>query len=279
MRLALLASALLSVVALGLSPLTSNAASNDVSPIRSVYLRPPAGAPRDQPLQVLIALHGMGGDGQTFAQPLIEQADSNGWLIVAPTIAYGDWTDANQVAREDPLLIRSLLEYVDSIPQRSGYQVRSEVLLLGHSRGAQLAHRFAEFRPDRVLGVAALSAGTYTLPASGMSFPFGMKGLAFDAGRFDDVPFWLGVGGEDTNPADLPHQWDKLEGSTRVQRAQSFEAALHDLGVHAVLRVFGGATHDLTSEMRTSAMSFLQHVATCSRAESLGRLSASAIPL
>jgi pimeloyl-ACP methyl ester carboxylesterase len=283
-RLAILLG-VLTLLALGW-PSASLAAGPDAAslvgtPIRSVYFRPPAGAAGDRPVQVLIALHGMGGDGEIFSRDLIEQADKYGWAIVAPTIAYGDWTDAAQVAREDPILIRALLDYVDRIPERSGLQVRPEVLLLGHSRGAQLAHRFAEFRPDRVLAVAALSAGTYTLPGSAMGFPYGLKDLAsynaghaFDASRFDDVSFWLGVGGDDNNPADLPHQWDGLEGSTRVQRAQAFGAALHDLNVHAQLRVFSGATHDLTSDMRVSACSFLSRVASAPRSAALGPLAA-----
>jgi pimeloyl-ACP methyl ester carboxylesterase len=285
-RLAILLSCL-ALVMLAMSwPSAALAAGPDTAsvvgaPIRSVYFRPPAGAPSDRPLQVLIALHGMGGDGEVFSRDLTDQADKYGWAIVAPTIAYGDWTDPTQVAREDPLVIRALLDYVDRIPERTGWQVRPEVLLLGHSRGAQLAHRFAEFRPDRVLGVAALSAGTYTLPTSGMGFPYGLTDLAsynaghgFDASRFDDVPFWLGVGGEDNNPADLPHQWDHLEGSTRVQRAQTFESALHELNVHAQLRVYSGASHDLTSDMRISACGFLSRVATAPRSAAVGRLAA-----
>jgi pimeloyl-ACP methyl ester carboxylesterase len=263
----------------------TDAANLAGTPIRSVYFRAPTNAPPDRPLQVLIALHGMGGDGQVFGSELADQADRYGWAIVAPTITYGDWMDPAQVAREDPVLIRALLEYVDTIPQQSGWQVRPEVLLLGHSRGAQLAHRFAEFRPDRVLGVAALSAGTYTLPSSGMTFPFGLTDLArynagqgFDASRFDDVPFWVGVGGEDTNPADLPRQWDRLEGSTRLQRAQVFESALHALNVHAQLRVFSGTQHDLTGDMRTSACNFLNRVASAPRSEVLGRLAAAPSP-
>jgi poly(3-hydroxybutyrate) depolymerase len=256
------------------------------TPIRSVYLRPPASARKDQPLQVLLALHGMGAEGESFSSGLTDQADKYGWLVVAPTIIYGDWTDPAQVTREDPLLIRALIDYLDHIPERTGWQVRPEVLLLGHSRGAQLAHRFAEFRPDRVLGVAALSAGTYTLPGSGMGFPYGLEDLArynagkeFDASRFDDVPFWLGVGGDDTNPTDLPRQWDRLEGTTRLQRAQTFESALRELRVHAQLRVFSGAKHELTSDMRISACSFLNRVASGPRSAVLGRLAASPSPL
>ena len=237
------------------------------TPIRSVYIRPPQGAtpadPNSKPLQVLLALHGMGSNGEEFSRDLIEQADHYHWLIVAPTIAYGNWMDPSVVAREDPLLIKALSDYVDQLPQLTGFKVRRQMLVLGHSRGAQLAHRFAEFRPDRVLAVAALSAGTYTLPSSTGSFPYGIKdlaqyaGRAFDAAGFEGVQFWVGVGGQDTNPADLPRQWDAYEGTTRLQRAQAFEAAMQKMGASSVLRVFGDARHEVTGEMRTAACQFL----------------------
>ena len=237
--------------------------------IRSVYLRmPQRGATPGKPLQILLALHGMGGNGESFSRELVEQADKYGWLLIAPTIEYGDWTKPDLVAREDPLLISALSDYLDQVPQVAATPVRRMVLVLGHSRGAQLAHRFAEFRPDRVLAVAALAAGTYTLPLStgpegNMSFPFGVKDLAqyggrpFDPARFGAVQFWVGVGGQDTNPADLPRQWDKYEGTTRLQRAQAFEAAMRQLGASAVLRVFKDAKHEVTSEMRLDACTFL----------------------
>src|SRR5205085_6400354 len=135
----------------------------------------------------LVALHGMGGTGEEFSKDLVEQADRYGWMIVAPTIDYGDWTKPEIVAREEPVLIRALSDYVDQLPQLTGMPVRHMLLLIGHSRGAQLAHRFAEFRPERVLAVAALSAGTYTLPQGTLSFPFGVKDLAQYAGRAFDA--------------------------------------------------------------------------------------------
>jgi pimeloyl-ACP methyl ester carboxylesterase len=239
------------------------------TPIRSVYIRPPRGATTaTRPLQVLLALHGMGGTGEDFSKDLVEQADKYGWLLVAPTIDYGDWKNPSVVAREDPVLIRALADYLEQLPQLTGFQTRRMLLILGHSRGAQLAHRFAEFRPENVLAVAALSAGTYTLPQTsspqgGLSFPYGVRDLtqyaghAFDPNHFDRVQFWVGVGGQDTNPADLPRQWDSVEGTTRVQRAEAFEAAMQQLGANSVLRVFGDAKHDVTGEMRLAACAFL----------------------
>ncbi|HET6315971.1 MAG TPA: hypothetical protein VFG86_05910, partial [Chloroflexota bacterium] len=247
-------------------PIPVGSAALAGTPIKSVYVRPARGAQTTAPQQVLLALHGMGGNGELFARDLVDQADQYGWLLVAPTIDYGNWKDPMQVATEDPVLIRALVAYIDQLPQQAGYPIRRQLLLLGHSRGAQLAHRFAEFRPDKVLAVAALSAGTYTLPqyalpqpagAAGvnLTFPFGVKDIdkygvkAFDPGSFDDVQFWVGVGGDDNNPADVPRQWDALEGTNRVQRAQAFEKAAKQLGASAVLKVFGGTKHEFTPEM------------------------------
>jgi pimeloyl-ACP methyl ester carboxylesterase len=205
----------------------------------------------------------MGDTGESFARGLVEEANRNHWLLVAPTIEYGDWTDPAQIAREEPMLIQSLSYLLDALPARTGVPTQPRVLLIGFSRGAQLAHRFAEFHPDRVSAVASLSAGTYTLPATSAGFPFGLRDLArytgqiFDAARFHDVPFWVGVGADDTNPADLPHQWDRFLGSTRVERARSFQAALRAAGARATLVRFAGTPHALTGEMISSACAFL----------------------
>jgi pimeloyl-ACP methyl ester carboxylesterase len=239
--------------------------------IPAVLLHPPRDLPTGRPLQVLVVLHGMGGNGEQLAGQLVGQADRNHWLLVAPTIDYGDWTDPAQVAREEPLLIQWLSDYLDQLPEMVGAPIRPRVLLLGHSRGAQLAHRFALFHPERILAVAALAAGTYTLPfdrsAEGkvIRFPFGISDLPsisghpFSRTRFiEDTHFWLGVGTEDNNPNDLPRAWDPYLGTTRVQRARAFQAALHELGARSVLVAFRGERHVLSPDMADSACGFLR---------------------
>jgi pimeloyl-ACP methyl ester carboxylesterase len=213
----------------------------------------------------------MGSTGDQLASRLIEQADRNHWLLIAPTMNYGDWTDPAAIAREEPQLIRWLAAYLDQLPDMIGIPIRPRILLLGHSRGAQLAHRFALFQPERILAVAALAAGTYTLPfdrsAEGnlIQFPFGISGMeklsghAFSRVRFiEDTHFWLGVGSEDNNPSDLPRAWDQYLGTTRVQRALAFQAALHQLGARSVLVAFRGERHALSPDMAASACSFLR---------------------
>jgi pimeloyl-ACP methyl ester carboxylesterase len=240
--------------------------------ISSVYLHlPPRDVPVGTPVQVLVVLHGMAGNGEQFAARVLQEADRSHWLVVAPTIQYGDWTDPAQVAREDARLIRWLTGYLDHLSEYAGVSVKPRVLLLGYSRGAQLAHRFAFFEPHRVMAVAALAAGTYTLPlerdpdGSLMRFPFGMADLSAIAGHtfsratlIDRTNFWVGVGTDDNNPADCPHAWDRYLGTNRVQRARMFNAALHDLGARSVMVTFRGEKHSLSTEMTASASSYLR---------------------
>lgn len=270
---------LLLACALLLPSATVAAAPGPIAPrpaptgVTSVFVRAPAYVDPSQPVRVLVALHGMGGSGEEFARDLIDQSSRNGWLLVAPTIQYGDWTDPAQVAREDPALMRWLAETLDGLPDRTGLTIRKRVFLLGHSRGAQLATRFALFYPERVAGVAALSAGTYTLPsASGpqgraAAFPYGVAdmprlvGHTLDPGLLKAIPFMVGVGSEDNNPQGLPRSWDPYIGTTRVQRAQAFQQAMRALGAPVQLALFKGAQHALTAEMRNRASSFLRAIA------------------
>src|SRR5579872_4011299 len=204
--------------------------------VQDVFVRLPQKDLSGQPAQVLVALHGMGGNGSDFGGALISQADANGWIIVAPTIKYGDWTNPAVITREDPALIAWLSNYVAGLSQRTGMAVQPRVLLFGHSRGAQLALRFTEIHPEQVAGVAAVSAGTYTLPVSTdattgrpLDFPFGVADLAQDDGGqafnpsgFGTVPIWIGVGGADNNTADVPAAWSPYIGANRVDRAEEF---------------------------------------------------------
>jgi poly(3-hydroxybutyrate) depolymerase len=245
--------------------------SSGASEVKDVYVRPPQADLADQPAQVLVALHGMGGNGTDFGNALAAQADAHNWMIVAPTIAYGDWTDPNQIAHEDPALIAWLSEYISGLSQRTGVPVQPRVLLFGHSRGAQLALRFTEIHPEQVAGVAAVSAGTYTLPqvrdpdtGQVLEYPFGVANLAqtdggagFNASAFASVPIWVGVGGADNNSADVPSAWTPYIGSTRVQRAQEFTAALQALGGDVSLTVFPNTDHTLTDAMRAGGCAAL----------------------
>jgi predicted esterase len=218
-----------------------------------------------EPAPVMVALHGMGDTGRSFGARLLAQAEVDGVVVVAPTLQYGDWR-ALGVAREDLQLSERLLSLLAELPSEAGVPLATDrVRLIGFSRGAQLAHRFALAHPERVSEVAAFSAGTYTLPAHSRRdvLPFGTADLQtfvghpLDMDALRQVQFLVGVGLLDANPEDLPRAWDPYEGSTRVQRANAFVAALQANGIPAELRVFAGVGHDLSAEMVTFGLAFL----------------------
>jgi poly(3-hydroxybutyrate) depolymerase len=238
---------------------------------RSVFIYAPSNpGGLGRPLQVVFALHGMGADGRGFCQGFLNAADRNGWLVVAPTFRYRNWKDPLTVAEDDVALTRGLLELLDSMPQRVGYLTTRRAVLLGFSRGAQLAHRFAFAYPERTRAVAAMSAGTYTVPralddnASRLNFPFGTAdladqlGTAFDERALARVPFWIGVGGDDNRVEDVPRQWDRLLGKTRVTRAAAFARELNLRGARSSLEIFPSVGHVMSPEMVRAATAFAE---------------------
>jgi pimeloyl-ACP methyl ester carboxylesterase len=243
----------------------------------AVYVHaPPDLHARAEPVQVVVALHGMGGEGRGFCQSFLAAADRNGWVVVAPTFAYRNWKDPATVAEDDVALTRQLVQYLDRLPDRIGHRTNGAAVLVGFSRGAQLAHRFAFLYPERTRAVAAMSAGTYTLPTGRRSgvetsdrlvFPFGTADLAARAGRtveidrLASVRFWVAVGADDNRAEDVPRQWDALLGKTRLQRAESFAGALESQGAPTELVVYKGLGHTMSAEMVRGATGFVERVA------------------
>ena len=223
-----------------------------------------------RPVPILVALHGYASSGPAIAARLRGCANAHGWVIVAPTMAYRNYFDPQQLrtdAEQNLPWLRALLDRIQSTAR--GFTPQPGILVYGFSRGAQMAHRFSMLYPDEVAAEATLSAGSYTLPqaldATGARsmFPFGINDAAkiasgpFDGAAFASIPTWVGVGGNDVNPDDTSRAWDALEGQTRVDRARVFAARLLAIGAPVELHVFPGASHEETLQMRDSACEFL----------------------
>ena len=239
-----------------------------------LYVHLPPQAHSRQPLRIFLALHGMGNRGEAFSQNLIKIAEANNWVLVAPTLPYGDYFDPQQLREDDLTLSRRLVDTLDVLPQRLNLKFYRQVLIYGYSRGAQLGHRFTYFYPERVKSIAVLSAGAYTMPteqvASGkgtptiVPFPYGVGDLQECVGKpinwqaLKQVSFWVGVGERDNQPNDVARAFDPYGGRTRVERAESFKQALQNLGIKVSLVVFPNVSHELVPEMRARALQFLR---------------------
>ncbi len=242
-----------------------------------LFIYVPSNVERSQPVQILVTLHGMGGDGASFCQNLLAAAERNGWIVVAPTFKYQDYKNADLVLQDDVAFLPRLLAMIDSVPGRTGLETRQKVLLYGHSRGGQAVHRFATYFPERTLGVAALAAGSYTLPLQTMliggksqelPLPYGVAtmgrylGRDFNSEAFKQIAFRIAVGGSDTNPNDTPRAWDPYLGKSRVERASAYTKALQDMGVQADLAVYPGADHSVSTAMLNESIAFLEGIVT-----------------
>ncbi len=240
-----------------------------------LFIYVPASAIQAQPAQILVTMHGMGGDGPSFCQNLLAAAERNGWIIVSPTFKYQDYRNPELVLQDDLAFLPKLRAMLDTVPDRTGIQTRDKVLLYGFSRGGQAVHRFATLYPERTLAVAAVAAGSYTLPLQTMlvngrsqtlAMPYGVAnmraklGSDFNYTAFKQIPFRVSVGGNDTNFADTPRAWDTYLGTTRPERATAYTKTLQNLGVEASLAVYSGAGHQVTPQMLDDNLAFLQSI-------------------
>ena len=238
-----------------------------------LYIHLPPRANQNQPLRVVLALHGMGAQNDAFAKPLAAEADRNNWIVIAPNFKYRDHMNTALVMEDDLIFAKKLVDTLDALPARLNLKLYPRALLFGFSRGAQLGHRFALMYPQRVSGVSVLSAGAYTLPFANLKndatqpmlgFPYGIGDMPRYTGRPVDVQnlkrvaFQIQVGERDTAIADVPRAFDPYCGKDRVERARTFEQDLRLVGLNSRLVIFPNTGHEVTNEMRKSAVDFLR---------------------
>lgn len=238
-----------------------------------LFIHLPPDAAKYQPLRVIFVLHGMGGRGAAFSQGLVAEADKYHWLLIAPTIPYTDYMNMTTLLAEDMRYTGMLADMMNHLPKKLGLKLRQHALVFGFSRGAQLGHRFGLFYPERVESVAAISAGSFTLPseyannnpkATPLKMPYGISDLELYLGHvinYEDlkkVSFLIEVGENDNTTDDVPRQFDPYVGKTRVERARAFQSNLLNDGISARLIIFPGASHEMTNDMIKSALQFLR---------------------
>jgi predicted esterase len=257
------------------SPTSAPVAPEPPHPYESleIYIHIPPDAAKYQPLRVLFVLHGMGGRGPAFSSSLVAVAEKYHWLLIGPTLPYTDYMNTTTLLSEDIRFTGMLADMMNSLPKKLGLKLRQHALVYGFSRGAQLAHRFGIFYPERVESVAAISAGSFTLPSANkgngtgstsLNMPYGISDLelylghVLNAAELKKVSFLIEVGENDTEPNDVPRQFDPYVGKTRVDRARAFENELEKDGINAKLIIFPDTAHQLTNDMVTTAMQFLR---------------------
>lgn len=230
---------------------------------RAPLLFVPASVTRDPAATatLVVVLPGLGGIGRDFATEFVATAEAEHWLLLAPSPDY-DPKDANESIQNADLRVDyELMTLIDRAMARPGLRIAARVDIVGFSRGAQSAHRFALRHPDRVDALASFSAGTYTMPTSPAEYPLGVGGFEqwnhlrpFDPVALRHVRVLVGVGTADANPQDVVRAWDSVGGTTRLERGTRFAQALTQLNVPTRFQTYPGIGHSFVPAMRDDAI-------------------------
>jgi pimeloyl-ACP methyl ester carboxylesterase len=111
-----------------------------------VYTPPHNG---DEPMPVLVFLHGWGGPFQGYQWVLKRFADAHGWAVVSPSFGMGWWRQ--QAAMES---VARALDWIDTQPELDG----ERMIISGLSNGGPGVSAAAVSFPERWQGVVFVSA-------------------------------------------------------------------------------------------------------------------------
>ncbi len=180
--------------------------------------------------QILLCVPGLNGSGAVFIQrEWMEFANKNGLVIVSPSFRFNqkDWENKRSYQFPEVWSGNAIMKIVDEVNRKIGSKDRG-LYLFGHSAGAQVAHRFALFKPERCVAVAAHAPGGCTHPS-----------------RYIPVRFLMTVGEDDHD-----RRWKTKEFSQRCQ----------ELGISIVYKEYPGVGHGLTREQLELSKGFFEEI-------------------
>ena len=214
----------------------------------------------DEIRRICVYVHGTYRDAAFYRDQLADFARRNQILLVCPLFPAGlidplDVENYKILRYRDIRFDRILLGMVDEIRQR--YAAPGERFMLGgFSGGAQFAHRFAYFYPDRLTALSLAAPGRVTLLDellnwwSGIGDAEQLFGRAIDILSLRMLPIQLLVGEDDAaeitiaedDPGWVPGA--NLAGATRRDRLATLHRQYRRLGCDASLEVIPGCGHE-----------------------------------
>ena len=243
--------------------------AQDGDPSRSYLLYVPKKGGKDAP--VFVSVHGISRNSIQQAYLFAPFAERYGMVMVAPYFPEPPFWDYQFLGRNGrgeraDIALERILDEVGKLTHAK----TGKLYLFGYSGGGQFVHRFALVHPERVAKLAIGAAGWYTMPDPRLRYPYGTKvsarqltGVAFDPERFLRVPAMVFVGAEDIlqDPKlNKSYRVDRLEGTTRVERARKWAAAMqnaaraHGLNTEYSVELLPGAAHSFSQCMDVGHM-------------------------
>lgn len=187
--------------------------------------------------RVLVSVHGISRNAEEHIDGFRNHADKYGVTLVAPIFAAHKFTDYQRLGRvhHGPRADLALIRLLNEIWQRLGC-ASPKIDLFGFSGGAQFAQRFALVHPHRVRNLVLGSAGWYTMPDNGVSYPHGTGECPdLDAAHLNmvaaaQIPTLLAVGERDNNADEeglnRSRAVREAQGDNRLERALNWTNAM-----------------------------------------------------
>lgn len=209
---------------------------------------------------VVVAVHGISRNAAEIAMRFAIHPAFAHTTIIAPLFTKERFGQYQQLETQKPDQIPAdigLIRLLDEIAAEHCL-ITHRFALFGFSGGAQMAHRFAMFHPERVSKLCVVSAGWYSLPRADLPYPYGFgdaDGALIVGQAFLDIPTAVIVGNRDTR-VDASVRQDEMivahQGKNRLRRARNYVRALADLAEATgrprgpELLVLPGISHDFT---------------------------------
>lgn len=208
-----------------------------------VFYHIPSGSTVDSP--VLFLFHGDNRNASDYRNALVKKAETHNYIVIAPEFSEnffptgdnynlgnvftdGDNPSSTSLNPED-IWTFSIIEPVFQYFKTTMNLKATSYHVIGHSAGAQFAHRLLMFKPNNSYDkIVVSSSGWYTVPESIINFPYGLKSSPLEKlslSQFYSKKVIVQIGLKDNNPNDsgLRHnQQADAQGLDRLSRAIYF---------------------------------------------------------
>lgn len=188
-----------------------------------------------QSRDVLVAVHGISRNVGEIAMRFAIHPAFSRMTIIAPLFTeerFGRFQELRARHPDQTPADAGLIRLLDKLAPELGITT-DRFALFGFGGGAQMAHRFAMFHPQRVSRLCAASADWYSMPRTDLPYPYGIggnEGAALVGPDFLDIPTTVIVGNRDTRLDAMLRQDDLIvehQGKNRLRRARCYVRAAH----------------------------------------------------
>lgn len=188
--------------------------------------------------QVIVAVHGISRQYDDQLEAFRTLADKFGCWLVVPEFEKGAFPQYQKLSK-GPYMPRAdiaLNTLLIAFRKHVGLP-EFKIKLCGYSGGAQFAHRYALFHPNKIASLVICSAGWYTIPNREDAYPYGLKEIPSWMGKAQidsmlNIPLMVAVGERDTvrdKSLRTGARVDKAQGMNRLERAHTWFKELAEL--------------------------------------------------